>query len=124
MRNKYCIMKVAYINCEEGYTYQKFNFRKEMIKMAENKKLNELEIEKVAGGSNVDEQGDLIKKLVDEIMQKHGAVCRECGKKYIVPDAILPAAYGDFSLCRECNEKNGLNSRGRKRLMEERLKKS
>ncbi|MDO4200284.1 MAG: hypothetical protein Q4D57_06015 [Clostridia bacterium] len=91
--------------------------------MSENKKLNELESEKVAGGSNADEQGDPIKKLADEMMEKHGAVCKECGKKYIVPDAILPAAYGDFSLCPECNDKKGLSFKGREQLMEERLQK-
>jgi len=41
-----------------------------------------------------------------------------CGKKYLKPDAMLPAAYGDFSLCPECNRKKGLGWEGRKQMMD------
>lgn len=91
--------------------------------MSENKKLNEKEVEKVVGGSHTDQQGDPVKKFVDHMIEKYEAVCRECGKKYIRPDEILPAAYGDLSLCPECNEKKGLSPKGRNERLEKMIKK-
>ena len=85
--------------------------------MSEIKKMNDLETEQIAGGMT-DEDRQKIHKFSEELLERRGRNCRKCGKRYLVPDAILPDAYGDFSMCYECNTKEGLNLEGRKQKME------
>ncbi|MDO4200283.1 MAG: hypothetical protein Q4D57_06010 [Clostridia bacterium] len=56
--------------------------------MSENKKLNELESEKVSGGSNTDEKGDPI-EYVPKPKFEHN------GRKYY---------YGDYFICEKCGK--------------------
>lgn len=85
----------------------------------EKEKLDELSEENVSGG--VDPSKSVVRKRMG-IMEHLKRKCTRCGKEYYVPDAILPEAYGDFSMCSACNKDSGLrlfakNEMGQDELM-------
>ncbi len=95
--------------------------------MLENGKINSEKLQQVMGGTLTFENEQKLYALIEKLLEKKWSTCRNCGEKYLKPDASLPNAYGDFSLCPDCNKEVRLGLEVRKQIMQgllERIKNS
>ncbi len=95
--------------------------------MLENGKINGEKLQQIVGGALTYENEQKLYALIEKLLKEKWSTCRNCGEKYLKPDTMTPNAYGDFSLCPDCNKEVRLGLEVRKQIMQgllERIKSS